>query len=113
MAKFKVRRVLLAQGGIEIGAQGNTLSEFLFGTVDIICPSATASDTGVRTASITNLDGDAQIFLTPGSLPQGFVLVAACVNAAGGEFSASFMNATTANIATSALCTVQYLAVAS
>ena len=111
MAKPLFRNQVLMPQGAKAGTDGNAYTELLFGTVDITCPSADASDIGVRTASISNLDGSAQIFLTAGSIQAGFALVSACVNANGGEFSASFLNATTANISSSAIATLQYLAV--
>lgn len=111
MAKPLYRQPVLNRGGFIVGSDGSTLAEMQFGTVDITCPSAAASSTGVRTASISNLSGTAQLWLTAGSLQAGFVLVSACVNAAGGEFSASFLNATTADISSSAIATLQYLAI--
>lgn len=111
MAKPLFRQPVLDRSGLTAGSAGNAIAEIMFGTVSITCPSATASDTGVQTASITNLSGTAQMFFTAGSLPAGFALVAACVNSGGGEFSASFMNATTADISSSAIVTLQYLAV--
>jgi hypothetical protein len=111
MAKPLVRQRELQRGGISVGAQGSSQAEVLFGTVNITCPSAAASDTGVRTASVSNLDGTAKMFFTAGSLPAGFALVAACANSGGGEFSASFANVTTADISSSAIATLQYLAI--
>lgn len=111
MARPLDRQTVLSRGGFIVGVDGNAVSEIQFGTVDITCPSAAASDNGVRTASITNLSGSAQMFFTAGSLPQGFALQSACVNANGGEFSASFMNVTAADISSSAIATLQYLAI--
>lgn len=111
MPKFLVRRPLLVKSNIQVGTNGTTASLMQWGTVDITCPSADASSIGVRTASISNLAGGADLFLTPGSVPQGFVLASACANANGGEFSASFLNVTTADISTSAIVTLQYLAI--
>ena len=112
MPKLLRRQTILAKGGLDIGAQGSTVSEMLFGTVDITCPSADASAIGVRTASIANLDAGAQIFFTAASLPVAFALVSACVeDVSGGEFSASFLNVSTADISTSAIATLQYMAI--
>lgn len=111
MAKPLYRNQLLLPQGTKSGSNGDAFREVMFGTVDITCPSATASDTGVRTASVSDLDGSAKMFFTAGSLPAGFALVAACANANGGEFSASFMNATAADISTSALVTLQYFTI--
>lgn len=111
MPKFLVRRPLLARTNIQVGTNGTSSSLLQWGTVSINCPSAAASSTSVNTASITNLSGTAKLFLIPASMPQGFVLVSTCANAAGGEFSASFLNATAANISTSALVTLAYLAI--
>jgi hypothetical protein len=111
MAKPLFRQPVLHRGGFIVGPDGSTIAESLFGTVDITCPSAAASDNGVRTASISNLDGSAQMFFTAGSLPQGFVLQSACADANGGEFSASFANVTTADISSSAIVTLQYFAI--
>lgn len=111
MAKPIYRQPLLLRSGAISGTSGDQVSEIQFGTVDITCPSAAASTTGVRTASISNLSGTAQLFVTAGSVQAGFVLVSTCVNSAGGEFSASFLNATTADISSSAIATLQYIAV--
>lgn len=111
MARPLYRQPVIHKGGFIVGADGSTVAETMFGTVNITCPSAAASDNGARTASITNLDGSAKLFFTAGSLPQGFVLQSACVNANGGEFSASFANVTTADISSSAIVTLQYFAI--
>lgn len=111
MPKFLVRRPLLARTNIQVGVNGTSSSLVQWGTVNITCPSATASDTGVSTASITNLSGTAKLFFQAASVPAGFVLVSACANTAGGEFSASFLNSTTADISSSAIVTLAYLAI--
>lgn len=111
MARPLFRMPVINRGGFIVGTDGSTVAEVQFGTVDITCPSAAASDNGVRTASITDLSGTAQMFFTAGSLPAGFVLQSACANANGGEFSASFANVTTADISSSAIVTLQYMAI--
>jgi len=111
MARPLFRPPILIKSGFIVGADGDLLTELQSGSVNITCPSAAASSTGVRTASITSLAGAAKLFVTAGSLPQGFVLVSACADANGGEFSASFLNVTTADIASSAVATLNYLAI--
>lgn len=120
----KYRGTILAAGGITLpsgatftnsgstafGANGTSIGQLLSGSVTITCASATASNTGSNAAIVANLPAGAKLFVTPGSMPQGFVLVSASATAAS-TITASFLNATTANISTSALVTLQYLAI--
>lgn len=102
--------IIAASGGFTAGSANSLISNILFGTVTITCASATASATGSNAATITGLASGAKVFVTPGSMPQGFVLVSASATAAN-TITASFLNSTTANISTSALVTLQYLAI--
>ena len=104
------RQPLIAWNGITAGSGGTALASVLSGTVTITCPSAAASSTGSRAATITGLASGAKVFVTCGSIPQGFALVSASATAAD-TLTGSFLNVTTANIATSALVTLQYLAI--
>ena len=107
----KERQPFLAMSGITAGSAGNSLTDIIFGSVTITCPSAAASTAQANTATATGVQAGAKLFVTAASVPQGFVLVSASVTAVN-TISASFLNSTTANIATSALVTLQYLAVA-
>jgi len=111
MPAFKVRRKLLAKGGLQVGADGNQVSELLFGTVNITCPSAAASSIAESTAAISGLDADAKIvamILSPSDQGQ-MVLTAASVTAAN-TVTASFLNPTGADISTSATFALGYIA---
>lgn len=102
--------LVAASGGVTTGSGNSLISNILFGSVTITCPSAAASATGSRTATITGLAEGAKVFVTCGSIPQGFALVSASATAAN-TLTGSFLNVTTANISTSALVTLQYLAI--
>lgn len=102
--------LVAASGGVTTGSGNSLISNILFGTVTITCPSATASNTGSNAATIAGLASGAKVFVTCGSIPQGFVLVSASATAAN-TLTGSFLNATTANISSSALVTLQYLAI--
>lgn len=102
--------IIAASGGVTAGSANSLISNILFGSVTITCPSATASNTGSNAATITGLAAGAKVFVTCGSIPQGFALVSASATAAN-TLTGSFLNVTTANISSSALVTLQYLAI--
>ena len=104
------RSSILFATNLTAGSIGNAVSNIMFGTATITCPSAAASAVGSRTVTISNAPADAKVFVTAGSLQQGFALVSASIQSAC-TLSASFLNVTTANISTSALTTLHYLIV--
>lgn len=121
MPDFKVRRKLLAAGGVDItgtasfsggiaaGSAGQAFNDLLFGSGCINCPSAVADAVVVGTGSLTSNYSQADpIFLTPvASLPAGMVLIGACC--ISGCVSASWINSTSDNITASANVTCSYL----
>jgi len=111
MPVSKERRKTLAQGGLQVGRDGDYVSELLFGTVDVICPSAAASSVVTNSATISGLDADAELIamvLSPSDQGQ-MVLTGASVTAAN-TITASFLNPTGGDISTSATFTLGYIA---
>ena len=110
--KYKERQPSLFVSGFQPGANGTNMTQIKAGTVDIVCAGATASDTSVCAATISNTAEGDQVFLTPASLQQGFVFLSASMTAAS-TVTASFLNATTADITSSGLSTFHYLVISS
>jgi len=111
MPSFKVRRKILGTGGMQIGKTGDYVSKLMFGTVDIICPSAAASSVAESTATISGLDADAKIMamvLSPSD--QGTMVLTAASVTGEDTITASFLNPTSGNITASATFTLGYMA---
>jgi hypothetical protein len=105
---FKVRRKLLAQGGLQVGADGGTANSILFGSACIACGTPDAGESVSACVAISGVaDGD-YIFVQPfATLPDEIILYSAC--AVDGGISASFVNAGSANCSSSCDIGVNYL----
>jgi len=121
MPDFKVRRKILATGGIDItgtasfsgpiaaGSAGTAFNDLLYGSGCVNCPSATASTVVVGTGSLTTgfAAGD-PVFLTPtASLQAGMALIGACC--VSGCISASWFCVGGADVSASADVHCHYL----
>ena len=108
--KYKERQPSLFASGIQAGTDGTSMTQILTGTVDIVVAGANASSVSACAATIANASEGDQVFLTPASMQGGFVFLSASMTAAN-TVTASFLNATTANITSSALSTFHYLVI--
>lgn len=95
--------------GIQAGESGNAISDLLFGSACINCPSAVADSTVVSASlAVSNVSNGDNLLLTPaGSVPVGLQLVSACCIAGG--ISASWHNAASTDQSASADVVINYL----
>ena len=98
MSKFKVRRVGLFTGGIQVGGSGSPVSGIYFGTVSACVPAGVAtSGLCAGSMSLPGVPAGAKIFFS-GSLTNGVTVYAASVDSTG-VVTASYVAAAGATIA--------------
>ncbi len=81
MPSFRVRRPLLAMGGLNVG-NGTTIDKILPGTVAACVPAMGAAAIGTGSALITSLSASGTLMLQLNSGGSGLQLYAACPIAA-------------------------------
>jgi hypothetical protein len=107
MAVFKTRRKHLAKGGLQVGVNGQTVDDMLFGSACLNAPSAAADGRVTGSGAISNVaDGDTVVITPVASLPAGLFLYSAC--GISGGIAASWMNSGSTAISTSADVAVNY-----
>jgi len=90
MPSFRVRRPLLAMGGLNVG-NGTTIDKILTGTVAACVPAMGASTLGTGSALITGLAASGTVFMQLNSGGSGLQLTAVCPIATN-TASLSFMS---------------------
>jgi hypothetical protein len=108
MAIFKTRRRHVAQGGLQVGVNGQTVNDMLFGSACVNAPSAVGDGRVAGSGAVSNVaDGDPILVFPSASLEAGMILYSAC--AISGGIAASWMNSGSADVSTSADVTVNYI----
>lgn len=108
MASFKVRRKLIAKGGLQTGSNGQTINDLLFGSACINAPSAVGDARVTGSGAVSNVaDGDTLLVFPSASLEAGMFMYSTC--AITGGIAASFMNSGSAAVSASSDVAVNYV----
>lgn len=91
MPAFKTRRVLLAQGGLQVGPSGTSFAQVLSGTVAACVPAMGASALGTGSAAISGIAASGMLLMQLNSGGSGLQLTAVCPISAN-TASLSFMS---------------------
>lgn len=99
MAKFKVRRVALLGGGVQIGTSGTSITSILAGSTSACVPAVAASTTGTGSIAISGVDAADNVFVFPAAGASGIAVINAA--AISGGASLSFFNMGSVNFSAS------------
>jgi len=94
MAKFKVRRIGLFGGGIQVGSAGTSINLMLAGSGNACVPAINASTPGTGSIAITGVDAADHVFVVPASATSTIVIGATAIS---GGASLSFYNISSVN----------------